>query len=173
MAGVRGVTTGFPDAVNGLIDSNGQLGTISSSRRYKEAIEDMGSASERVWQLRPVTFCYREAFANGRKPRQFGLIAEEVAEQFSELAVFNQDGQPETVKYQDLAVLLLNEMIKERRQVQNLREKLARQEAVMSRQENEIAELRKGLAAMVGKTAALARQVEENAFRTVSLRAGE
>ena len=49
---------------------------------------------------------------NGEKPIQYGLIAEEVAETFPELAVFNADGQPETVKYQDLTPLLLNEVQK-------------------------------------------------------------
>ena len=42
---IRGVTTGAADAVNVVIDSNGQLGTVNSSRRYKEDIQDMGDAS--------------------------------------------------------------------------------------------------------------------------------
>jgi hypothetical protein len=70
----------------------------------------MADASERLLQLRPVTFRYTQPFAGGVKPTQYGLIAEEVADVFPELAVLNADGQPETVKYQDLSVLLLNEV---------------------------------------------------------------
>ena len=87
LAGVRGVTTGAMDAITVMIDSNGQLGTVSSSRRYKEEIRDMAGVetSARPRQLRPVTFRYRQASAGGEKPVQFGLIAEEVAEVFPEL----------------------------------------------------------------------------------------
>ena len=48
ISGIRGITTGESDAIAVLIDSNGQLGTASSSRRVKEAIADIGSASERT-----------------------------------------------------------------------------------------------------------------------------
>ncbi len=112
IAGIRGVTTGQNNGVTVLIDSNGQLGTVSSSRRYKEDIADMGDASARLQALRPVTFHYRKPFENGDKPIQFGLIAEEVAEVFPELAVYNSEGEPETVKYQDLTPMLLNEVQK-------------------------------------------------------------
>jgi hypothetical protein len=115
VSGIRGITTGSNDAVTVVIDSSGQLGTISSSRRYKEDIADMGEASARLQKLRPVTFRYKTPYTDGRKPVQFGLIAEEVAETFPELTVYNEDGQPETVKYQDLTPMLLNEVQKQQR----------------------------------------------------------
>ena len=113
IAGIRGTTTGFNNAIPVVIDSSGQLGTVSSSRRYKENIMDMGDVSSRLHALRPVTFNYKKPYANGEKPVQFGLIAEEVAETFPELAVMNEQGLPETVKYQDLTPLLLNEFQKQ------------------------------------------------------------
>jgi len=113
VAGIRGATTGVPDAVAVVIDSNGQLGTVSSSRRYKEDINDMGSASDRLLQLHPVTFRYKESYASGEQPLDYGLIAEEVAEVFPELVVFNDENQPETVKYRLLSSLLLNELQKQ------------------------------------------------------------
>jgi hypothetical protein len=128
LAGVRGVTTGQNNAVNVVIDSNGQLGTISSSRRYKEDIADMGDASAKLQALRPVTFRYKKPYSNGEKPIQYGLIAEEVAASFPDLAVFNAEGKPETVKYQDLAPLLLNEYQKEHKKVEALEARLARLE---------------------------------------------
>ena len=129
VAGIRGVTTGAANAINVLIDSNGQLGTVSSSRRYKEDIADMGDASARLLSLRPVSFRYKQPFADGGKPLQFGLIAEEVAVAFPELAVFNAEGQPETVKYQDLAPLLLNEVQKLTVEKEELKRQLAERDA--------------------------------------------
>ncbi len=101
IAGVRGITTGVADAIPVIIDSNGQLGTISSSRRFKEDIHDMPtSLSDRLLRLRPVTFRYTQAYTDGSKPIQYGLVAEEVAEVFPELAVRNAQGEVETVHYE-------------------------------------------------------------------------
>jgi hypothetical protein len=115
------------DAIPVVIDSAGQLGTISSSRRFKEDIRDMGSASERVFQLRPVTFRYTRAYRDGSKPVQYGLVAEEVAQVFPELAVRNTAGDVETVHYETLNVLLLNEV---QRQEQTIRDQEQRIEAL-------------------------------------------
>jgi len=108
VAGIRGKTTGVADAVAVYVDSNGQLGTTSSSRRYKEDIATMGDVEATLLRLRPVTFRYIQPFANGSKPIQYGLIAEEVADVMPDLAVFNADGSAETVKYHLLPALLLN-----------------------------------------------------------------
>ena len=90
----------------------------------------MAAASDRLLSLRPVTFRYKQAFVNGEKPIQFGLIAEEVAEVFPELVVYNEDGTAESVKYRLLSTLLLNELQKEyqvnQRQEAELRDMQAR-----------------------------------------------
>ena len=132
IGGIRGRTTGVANAIPVLIDSAGQLGTVSSSRRYKEDIQDLADKSRRLFQLRPVAFRYTQPFAGGVKPVHYGLIAEEVAEVFPELAIMNEEGQPETVKYQDLSVLLLNELqrqeqdlIAERARIETLERQLA------------------------------------------------
>jgi hypothetical protein len=124
IAGIRGVTTGVADAVAVVIDSNGQLGTISSSRRYKEDIHDVAAASRPLLQLRPVTFRYTQPYADGSKPRDYGLVAEEVAEVFPDLVVRDADGQPETVQYHKLSVLLLNELQRQQRQIDDLLDRI-------------------------------------------------
>jgi trimeric autotransporter adhesin len=106
IAGINGITTGQNDAVPVLVDSNGQLGVTSSSRRYKYDIASMADVSAMLSKLRPVTFRYKQAQNGGAHPLQYGLIAEEVADVFPDLAVF-KDGQPETVKYQLLPSFLL------------------------------------------------------------------
>jgi hypothetical protein len=126
IAGIRGKTTGLSDAVPVVIDSNGQLGTVSSSRRFKEDIQSMGSVSERLYALRPVTFRYRQPDEDGGQPLQFGLVAEEVAEVFPELVVYGSDGEPETVRYQLLATLLLNEFQRQHQATQEQATELAR-----------------------------------------------
>ena len=57
--GIRGVTTGNGDAIPVLIDSADQLGTASSSARFKKEIKPMDKASEAVLALKPVTFHYK------------------------------------------------------------------------------------------------------------------
>jgi hypothetical protein len=117
VAGTRGVTTGSNNAIPVLIDSNSQLGTVSSSRRFKEEIHDMGEASSGLMQLRPVTFRHKKPFADGSKPIQYGLIAEEVAEVYPDLVARSADGQIETVKYQVLPTMLLNEVQRQQSEI--------------------------------------------------------
>jgi hypothetical protein len=128
-AGIRGATTGVADAVSVVIDSAGQLGTINSSRRYKEDIHDMGDASSGLMKLRPVTFRYSQPYANGSKPIDYGLIAEEVEAIYPDLVAHLADGQLETVQYHKINAMLLNEVQKQDRAVQALQDQVAAQRA--------------------------------------------
>ena len=121
IAGIRGRTTGVADAIAVLIDSAGQLGTVSSSRKYKHDIVDMDDKSADILKLRPVTFAYN---SDATEKIQYGLIAEEVDQIFPAIVVKNEDGQPETVQYHVLPVLLLNE-------VQKLHASVEQQQAVI------------------------------------------
>jgi len=115
VAGIYGVKTATA-GMTVVIDSSGQLGTVSSSIRYKEDIQPMTQASERLLQLRPVKFRYKKADASGEKPIQYGLIAEEVAKVYPELVVRDQTtGRIDGVRYDELAPMLLNEMQKQQR----------------------------------------------------------
>lgn len=132
VTGVRGVTTGGDDAVPVVIDSGGQMGTVNSSRRFKEDIRDMGEASQGLMRLRPVTFRYQKPFADGSKPMQYGLIAEEVADVYPDLVAHSSDGQIETVKYQVLDSMLLNEVQRQQAEIQELEKRLKRLEAQLA-----------------------------------------
>jgi hypothetical protein len=138
VAGVSGVATGLNNAVPVLIDSNGQLGTISSSRRFKEDIHDMGGASEGLMRLRPVTFRYKKPFDDGSKPIQYGLIAEEVAEVYPDLVARSADGQIETVKYQVLDPMLLNEVQRQHAEAQRQQAEIRDQKALLLKQQNQL-----------------------------------
>ena len=113
ISGIRGVTTANANAVPVLVDSAGQLGTVSSSRRFKQDIVDMGDATSRLLELRPVRFRYKQEQTmpdRSEVPMEYGLIAEEVAEVFPDLVVYDDEGKPFTVKYHILSSMLLNEM---------------------------------------------------------------
>jgi hypothetical protein len=125
IAGIRGKTTGFADAVAVVIDSNNQLGTVSSSRRVKDDIADMAGASDGLMTLRPVTFHYRSDQNPAGRTLQYGLIAEEVAEVYPGLVAHSADGQIETVLYQFLPPMLLNEVQKQQRTIDELRAQVA------------------------------------------------
>src|SRR4029077_10361992 len=100
-----------------IVGSNHQLGTIQSSKRFKEAIKPMDKASEAILALKPVTFRYKEQIDPDRIP-QFGLIAEEVEKVNPDLVVRDADGKINTVRYEAVNAMLLNEFLKEHRKVE-------------------------------------------------------
>jgi uncharacterized coiled-coil protein SlyX len=132
IAAIRGVTTGVGDAVPVLIDSAGQLGTVSSSRRFKKEIKPMDQASAAILALKPVTFHYK---SDAKGVPQFGLIAEEVAEVNPDLVVRDENGEIYTVRYDAVNAMLLNEFLKEHRTVQELASTVAKQEALIAQQQ--------------------------------------
>jgi len=135
IANIRGTTTHFADTLPVLIDSNGQLGTASSSRRFKKEIQAMNKASEAILKLKPVTFHYKN---DKTDTPQFGLIAEEVAEVNPGLVVRDEKGDIYTVRYDAVNAMLLNEFLKEHHQVQDLK-------AIVLEQQSQIKALAAGL----------------------------
>jgi hypothetical protein len=142
IAGIRGVTTGVANAVPVLIDSAGQLGTMSSSLRFKKEIKPMDQASEAILTLKPVTFHYK---SDKTGTPQFGLIAEEVAKVNPDLVVRDEKGDLYTVRYDAVNAMLLNEFLKEHRTVQELKSAAAKQEATIARLQKQIEALTAGL----------------------------
>lgn len=137
--GISGATSASGVAV--FVNSNGQLGTLTSSRRFKDEIAGLGDdVRARVQALRPVSFVYKPAFDDGTRQRQYGLVAEEVAEVFPELVVRDADGQVQTVRYHFLAPLLLAE-------VQRLERERAAGEVERARLEERLRRLEETVAA--------------------------
>src|SRR5438309_7919278 len=118
IAGIFGVTmTGSPVVVN----SSGKLGVSgTSSIRFKEAVKPMEKASEAILALKPVTFRYKEEIDPEGIP-QFGLVAEEVERVNPDLITRDEAGKPAAVRYEAVNAMLLNEFLKEHRQVQALK----------------------------------------------------
>jgi methyl-accepting chemotaxis protein len=138
-----------------VIDSAGQLGTVSSSRRFKDEIQPMDHSSEAILGLKPVTFHYKTDTQN---TPQFGLIAEEVAKINPDLVVRDDKGEIYTVRYEAVNAMLLNEFLKEHSQVQQLK-------ATIAQQQKQIEALATGLqkiSAAVELNNATATQVAEN-----------
>ena len=141
LSGVRGVTTANNNAVAVVVDSAGQLGTVSSSAKTKFDIQDLPvDVTDAVSRLRPVSFRYKRPFADGSTPVQYGLIAEEVEQVLPELVAYDEHGDPATVKYHVLPSLLLAE-------VQRLQSALRAESSRTAALEAAVAELRATLAA--------------------------
>jgi len=131
-----------------FVDTNGQLGTASSSRRVKDDIVDMDAASSALMQLRPVTFHYKSDQAPSGRTLQYGLIAEEVAEVYPGLVARSADGQIETVLYQFLPPMLLNEVQKQQRTIEALRAQVAAGDAQTRTLTDQVAALTRAVAAL-------------------------
>lgn len=141
IAGVRSVTTGNNNALPVVIDSAGQLGTVSSSAKTKFDIQDLpADVVAALSHLRPVSFRYKQPFADGTTPVQYGLIAEEVQQVLPELVALDEQGEPASVKYHVLPALLLAE-------VQRLQAALANASSRTAALESAVAELRSLLVA--------------------------
>jgi len=143
VAGVSGVHTGLGSPVPVLIDANGQLGTMSSSRRFKEDIQDMGEASSGLMSLRPVTFRYMQPYTDGSKPIDYGLIAEEVADVYPDLVAYSPSGEVQTVQYQKVNAMLLNEVQKQHQQIQAQQEEMSELKARLAKLEKQPEKRRK------------------------------
>jgi trimeric autotransporter adhesin len=100
-----------------FINSSGKLGTTTSSRRFKEEIKPMEGASETIYALKPVTFRYKKGIDPQGIP-QSGLVAEEVEKVNPDLIVRDKEGKPYSVRYDQVNAMLLNEFLKEHKQVE-------------------------------------------------------
>jgi hypothetical protein len=139
---IYGTTTVSGTTLPVVVSDSGQLGTASSSRRFKNEIKPMDKASEAILALKPVTFHYK---GDHRGTPQFGLIAEDVAAANPDLVVHDKDGEIYTVRYDAVNAMLLNEFLKEHRTVQELKSVVAKQEAAAAQQQKQIEALTAGL----------------------------
>ena len=117
IAGISGVTVA--GGVGVVVDSSGHPGTRTSSARFKDAIKPMNKASEAILALKPVTFHYKHELDPKGVP-QFGLLVEDVEKVNSDLVARNEQGKPYTVRYDAVNAILLNEFLKEHREVEQL-----------------------------------------------------
>jgi len=122
IAGISGATVA--DGVSVIVGADGHLGTIVSSERYKDAIKPMDKASEAILALKPVTFRYKHELDPAGIP-QFGLVAEEVEKVNPDLVARDKDGNRYRVRYEAVNAMLLNEFLKEHREVQKLKKQIA------------------------------------------------
>ena len=123
------------------VNSDGKLGALVSSRRFKDEIKPMEQSSELIYRLKPVSFRYKQKI-DPIRPRSFGLIAEEVEKVNPDLVVRDKEGKPYTVRYDQVNAMLLNEFLKEHRKVEQQRRDF---EAVLAQQQKQIETLTAGL----------------------------
>ena len=139
IAGIAAATV--PEGVGVIIDTDGHLGTVVSSKRFKDAVRPMDKASEAILSLKPVTFRYKTALDPKGIP-QFGLVAEQVEKVNPDLVARDDQGRPYTVRYEAVNAMLLNEFLKEHRKVEEQAATIEQQERRLTELERAVAELR-------------------------------
>ncbi len=160
-------TQAFSAGVNELVTVNlatGRLGhfnPVISSRRYKEDIKPLDKTSEALFALKPVSFRLKKEF-DATQALAFGLIAEEVEEVNSDLVYRNNKGQVESVRYEMVNAMMLNEFLKEHQTVKALKSTVEKQEALIAQQQQDfqatVAQQQKEIQAL---TAALKEQASQ------------
>jgi hypothetical protein len=152
-----------PDYVT--INSSGRLGRANiSSRRYKHDIKPMDKASELLYALKPVSFRYNKEY-DATQMLAFGLIAEEVAEVYPDLVGRNSKAEPESVRYDQINAMLLNEFLKEHRKVEEQAGSIAEFKSVVAQQHKDfqatIAQQQKGMEAIIARLNEQASQIQK------------
>jgi len=134
IAGISGT------AVTGLTvvaNSSGQIGVMTSSRRFKDDIKPMDKASEAVLALKPVTFRYKPEIDSQGIP-QFGLVAEEVEKVNPDLVARDDQGKVYTVRYEAVNAMLLNEFLKAHRRIEEQDKRIDQLTAQLNEQAEQI-----------------------------------
>jgi hypothetical protein len=134
------------------VNANGRLGVAVSSARYERDIHDMGDASARLLQLRPVSFRYKQ---DPKGTLQYGLIAEEVERVYPELVTRDDDGKVMGVRYDVIPALLLNEMLKQARDNQRKDARIVALQKQLVVQQRQVQTLQKDTARIDALTARL------------------
>ncbi len=143
-----------------FVNSNGRLGTATSSRRFKEEIKPMDKASEAILALKPVTFRYKQEL-DPEHISQFGLVAEEVEKVNPDLVVRDKEGRPYSVRYDQVNAMLLNEFLKEHRKVEEQNSRIQQQEATISELKSTVAQQQKGLQTVTTRLEQQAAQIQK------------
>ena len=151
IAGISGATV--PAGVGVIVGTDGKLGTVVSSERFKDAIKPMDKASEAILALKPVTFRYKHELDPDGIP-QFGLVAEDVAKVDPALVARDDQGKPYSVRYEEVNAMLLNEFLKEHRKVESLEKQLKAADAKQEEKISALTELVKAQAAQIKKVSA-------------------
>ena len=133
-----------PSGLAVFVNSDGKLGTIMSSRRFKKDIKPMDKASEAILALQPVTFRYKKDF-DPTGIAQFGLVAEDVAKVNPDLVVGDKEGKPYSVRYDQVNAMLLNEFLKEHRNNEQQGATIAQLKQEFAKQRTQIEALTAGL----------------------------
>jgi hypothetical protein len=164
-------TTNFPfiAGTNNYVTvrmSDGALGwtTVVSSRRYKEDIKPMDKASEALLALKPVTFRLKGELDPNHRP-QWGLIAEEVEKVNPDLVDRNNKGEVESVRYDAVNAMLLNEFLKEHRKNEEQEATIADLRSTIAQQRSDfeatIGELKKGMETVTVRLNEQAAQIQK------------
>jgi hypothetical protein len=135
--------------------SDGRLGhtAVVSSRRYKEDIKPLAAASEGLYALKPVSFRLKKEY-DETQALGFGLIAEEVAEVSLDLVYRNAKGQVESVRYEMVNAMLLNEFLKEHKKVED-------QQATILELRSTVAQQQKGMESVTAQLKEQAAQIQK------------
>ena len=160
IAGISGVPVA--GGVGVIIGSNGKLGTVASSERFKDKIQPMDKASEAILALKPVTFHYKSELDPDSIP-QFGLVAEEVEKVNPALVARDADGKVYTVRYEAVNAMLLNEFLKEHRKVEEQSNQIGKQDCKLRTLEATVAELQAALKAQAAQIQKVSDQLRAQA----------
>ena len=143
-----------------FVNATGKLGTITSSRRFKEKIKPMDQVSKALFALKPVSFRYKKEI-DPAGTSQLGLVAEDVEKVNPDLVVRDKEGKAYSVRYDQVNAMLLNEFLKEHRKVEEQEATIVQVKSNAAKQEATITELKSGMQALTATVKEQAAQIQK------------
>jgi uncharacterized coiled-coil protein SlyX len=140
------------------VNADGRLGYTQtfqapSSQRYKHDVKPMDKTSEVLFELKPVTFRYNKD-VDRTEAQRWGLIAEEVEKLNPDLISRNRQGQVESVRYEAVNAMMLNEFLKEHQKVEA-------QQATITELKSTVAQQQKGMEILTAQLKEQAAQIQK------------
>src|SRR5262249_40771034 len=152
----------IPDGAPVYVATDGRLGTVISSSRFKDDIKPIDKASEAILALKPVRFHYK---GDAKGTRQFGLIAEDVADVNRDLVVRDKDGEIYSVRYDAVNAMLLNEFLKAHRRIEQQDTRIEQLDSKIATQEARMVQQEKGIEALTAELKDQAAQIQKVSAR--------
>jgi hypothetical protein len=106
------------------VDSTGNLFRFASSLRYKKDITSYDKGLDYISKIKPVYF--KSLNKNAKDKIYAGLIAEQIDEiGLNEFVEYNNEGQPDSIHYQNMVALLVKAIQEQQAQIEELKQIVA------------------------------------------------
>lgn len=135
---------------------------VTSDMRLKEDIKPLDNALEKLVNLHPSTYYYKDSRSYASK-RSIGFMAQEVEKEFPDLVIESDEGL-KTINYTGLTVVAIKSLQEQQEKIATLTQKVEKLDAL----EKELADLKQLVLSLRNNGAAMSGYLEQNSPNPVN-----